>query len=106
MQNNFFGYLPSTNVIEHARRLDEVRTNAGGVHAVRANVFQFEAKRLIESNSGELAGTVVDQLRDARVAGQRGNRHDVAVVLLQHLRQEGFGGLRDDAKIECIWIME
>lgn len=74
--------------------MDKVRANTRREDPVGADVFQFESQGLVESHGGEFAGAVVDQLGDARVACQTGDGDDVAVVVLQHLREEGLCGLR------------
>lgn len=46
--------------------------------------LQLESQSFVEAYGCELAGTVIDKLRDADVTRHTGDRNDVAMVLLQH----------------------
>ena len=46
-------------------------------------------ERLVQSDGGKLAGTVVHQLVGAAVARQAGHVDDVALLLVNHVGHEG-----------------
>lgn len=85
-------------VLEHARAADEEGADDGGVHALDVQRLQLGPQRLVETHRRELRGTVVHQLRHAHVTGHGRDGHDVAVLALHHVGEEGLRGLERNNK--------
>ena len=84
--------LPRYAAFEHAR-VDEVGTNTGGVYARPVVRRQFVGEAVREADTAELGRAVVHELRTSNKASNTRYVDDVAVVPLQHRRQETLHGL-------------
>lgn len=73
--------------MEHAR-VDEVWAHACRVDICTSIRRQFVVETVREANTAVLGGAVVDKSWTTDQAGHAGNVDDVAVLLLQHRRQE------------------
>jgi hypothetical protein len=61
--------------------------------------LQLKTQRLVEADGGEFGRRVVDQFVDADQAGETGHGHNVAIVRVNHVREERLGSLKHKGKI-------
>ena len=78
---------PGDAAFEHAG-VGEVGANDGRLHAADAARRQLQVERLRQSDTAVFRHAVVDEPRAAEHARDARHRHQVAVVLGDHTRQE------------------
>jgi len=61
--------------------------------------LQLKTQRLVKADGGEFGRRVVDQFVDADQTGETGHGHNVAIVRVNHVREERLGSLKHKGKI-------